>query len=211
MAAQTPASRSVSVPQAPAPASPWLGVPGSALRWLMPSLLCIGLLIVLLPFAVFMPLRHAVEKEPDPAIQAVLADNLFLLHLRVWTIILTAALAGAAFALAGEQQCAKALVRLELRLRRIADDESELPPSDPARDFLRFDEVFAYLRSGMERTTRRNRAVLQKVQRPLRLLSQQLAAGEVPREDARKSVSAALTEVDAVLDAERRASARMKL
>jgi hypothetical protein len=157
-----------------------------------------------------MPLRSAVDKEPDPAIQAVLADNLFLLHLRIWTVILMAALAGAALAFAGLQQCEKALVRLELRLRLIADDESELPPTDPARDFLRFDEVFAYLRSGMERTTRRNRSILQKMQRPLRLLSQQLAAGEVPREEARKTVSAALTELDAVLDAERRASARTK-
>ena len=209
MAAHAPASHSGSRPTAPA--SPWLGAPGSALRWLLPIMLCVGLLVVVLSFAVFTPMSQAVDKEPDPAIQAVLADNLFLLHMRVWTAILTAALAGAAFAIAGGQQCAKALVRLELRLRRIADDETELPPTDPAKDFLHFDEVFAYLRSGMERTTRRNRAVMQKVQRPLRQLSQQLTAGEVPKEDVRNSVSAALTEVDAVLDAERRASARMKI
>ena len=84
-------------------------------------MLCVGLLVVVLSFAVFTPMSQAVDKEPDPAIQAVLADNLFLLHMRVWTAILTAALAGAAFAIAGGQQCAKALVRLELRLRRIAD------------------------------------------------------------------------------------------
>jgi hypothetical protein len=207
MAEQAPSSGANPAKQAPA-ASPLLGFPGSDLRWLLPVLLCVVVLVVVLPLAVFMPLRNAVEKEPDPAIQAVLADNLFLLHLRIWTIILTAAMAGGAFAIAGAQQCAKALVRLELRLRRIADDETELPPTDPARDFPRFDEVFAYLRSGIERTTRRNRTVLQKLQRPLRTLSQQLAAGEVPREEARKSVSAALSELDAVLDADRRASAR---
>jgi hypothetical protein len=210
MAEQVPSSGAAPAQQSLAPASPLLGLPGSHLRWLMPILLCVGVLVIVLPLAVFMPLRQAVENEPDPAIQAVLADNLFLLHLRVWTVLLTGALAGGAFAIAGAQQCAKALVRLELRLRRIADDETELPPTDPARDFLRFDEVFAYLRSGIDRTTRRNRTVLQKVQRPLRALSQQLAAGEVPRDEVRKSLSAALSEVDAVLDADRRASARLK-
>ncbi len=209
MVEQTPSSGAPRAQQAPA-ASPLLGFPGSDLRWLLPVLLCVGVLAILLPFAVFMPLRHAVEKEPDPAIQAVLADNLFLLHLRLWTILLTAALVGGAFAVAGTRQCAKALVRLELRLRRIADDEPELPPTDPARDFPRFDEVFEYLRLGIERTTRRNRTILQKVQRPLRALSQQLAAGDVPREEVRKSLSVVQNEVDSVLDADRRASARTR-
>jgi hypothetical protein len=182
-------------------------VPGSDLRWLIPILVCVGVLVVVLPLAVFMPLGQTVESEPDPAIQAVLADNLFLLHLRLWLIVLTSALAGGALAVAGARQNAKALLRLELRLRRIADGETDLPPTDPARDFARFDEVFEYLRAGIDRTTRRNRTVLQKVQRPLRMLSQQLAAGEVPRDELRKSVSAALNEVEVVLDADRRATA----
>ncbi|MCL4522374.1 MAG: hypothetical protein M1453_09390 [Acidobacteria bacterium] len=184
-----------------------LGEPGSDLRWLLPILLCLGLLVILLPLAVFMPLGNTVNKEPDIAIQAVLADNLFLLHLRLWTIVLTAALAGGAIAVAGARQSSKALLRLELRLRRIADGDAELPPTDPARDFERFDEVFAYLRTGMDRTARRNRGVLQKVQRPLRALSQQLAAGEVPRDEMRKAVSAALNEVETVLDIDRRSGA----
>ena len=193
--------------QKPTAALPVLGVPGSDFRWLMPILVCVGVLVVALPLAVFMPFAQTVESEPDPAIQAVLADNNFLLHLRLWLIVLTSALAGGAFAVAGARQNAKALLRLELRLRRIADGETELPPTDPARDFARFDEVFEYLRAGIDRTTRRNRTVLQKVQRPLRMLSQQLAAGEVPRDELRKSVSAALNEVEVVLDADRRATA----
>jgi len=206
MAEQAPSTGAAPVQQAP-PAPPILGVPGSDLRWLIPILVCVGVLVVVLPLAVFMPLGQTVESEPDPAIQAVLADNLFLLHLRLWLIVLTSALAGGALAVAGARQNAKALLRLELRLRRIADGETDLPPTDPARDFARFDEVFEYLRAGIDRTTRRNRTVLQKVQRPLRMLSQQLAAGEVPRDELRKSVSAALNEVEVVLDADRRATA----
>lgn len=186
---------------------PLLGLPGSHLRWLMPILLCLSVFVVVLPLAVFMPLGQSVAKEPDPAIQAVLADNLFLLHLRLWMIVLTAAVAGGAFAIAGAQQNTKALLRLELRLRRIADGDAELPPTDPARDFANFDEVFDYLRAGMDRTTRRNRTVLQKVQSPLRTLSQQLATGEVPRDELRKSVSAALNEIETVLGMDRRPGA----
>ncbi len=206
MAEQAPSTGAAPVQKSP-PAPPILGVPGSDLRWLLPILVCVGVLVVVLPLAVFMPLGQTVESEPDAAIQAVLADNLFLLHLRLWLIVLTGALAGGALAVAGARQNAKALLRLELRLRRIADGETELPPTDPARDFARFDEVFEYLRTGIDRTTRRNRTVLQKVQRPLRMLSQQLAAGEVPRDELRKSVSAALNEVETVLDADRRAAA----
>jgi len=206
MAEQAPSTDATPV-QKPTAALPALGVPGSDFRWLLPILVCVGVLVVALPLAVFMPFAQTVESEPDPAIQAVLADNNFLLHLRLWLIVLTSALAGGALAVAGARQNAKALLRLELRLRRIADGETDLPPTDPARDFARFDEVFEYLRAGIDRTTRRNRGVLQKVQRPLRLLSQQLAAGEVPRDELRKSVSAALNEVEVVLDADRRATA----
>jgi hypothetical protein len=206
MAEQAPSTGAAPVQQSP-PAPPILGVPGSDLRWLTPILVCVGVLVVVLPLAVFMPLGQTVDSEPDPAIQAVLADNNFLLHLRLWLIVLTAALAGGAFAVAGARQNAKALLRLELRLRRMADGETDLPPTDPARDFARFEEVYEYLRTGIDRTTRRNRTVLQKVQRPLRMLSQQLAAGEVPRDELRKSVSAALNEVETVLDADRRATA----
>lgn len=205
MAEQAPSTGAAAGQKSPQ-APPILGVPGSDLRWLLPILVCVGVLVVVLPLAVFMPVGQTVEAEPDPAIQAVLADNLFLLHLRLWLIVLTGALAGGALAVAGARQNAKALLRLELRLRRIADGEAELPPTDPARDFARFDEVFEYLRAGIDRTTRRNRTVLQKVQRPLRMLSQQLAAGEVPRDELRKSVSAALNEVENVLDADRRAA-----
>ena len=206
MAEQAPSTGAAPVQQPP-PAPPILGVPGSDLRWLLPILVCVSVLVVVLPLAVFMPVGQTVETEPDPAIQAVLADNLFLLHLRLWLIVLTGALAGGALAVAGARQNAKALLRLELRLRRIADGETDLPPTDPARDFARFDEVFEYLRAGIDRTTRRNRTVLQKVQRPLRMLSQQLAAGEVPRDELRKSVSAALNEVETVLDTDRRVAA----
>jgi hypothetical protein len=206
MPEQAPSTGAAPVQQSP-PAPPILGVPGSDLRWLTPILVCVGVLVVVLPLAVFMPLGQTVDSEPDPAIQAVLADNNFLLHLRLWLIVLTAALAGGAFAVAGARQNAKALLRLELRLRRMADGETDLPPTDPARDFARFEEVYEYLRTGIDRTTRRNRTVLQKVQRPLRMLSQQLAAGEVPRDELRKSVSAALNEVETVLDADRRATA----
>jgi hypothetical protein len=162
----------------------------------------------MLALTVFWPSSQAVRKEPHPAIQAVLADNLLLLHLRLWIILLIGALAGGAFAIAGARQNAKALVRLELRLRRMADGETELPPTDPKRDFAQFDEVFAYLRSSMERVTQRNVTVLQQVQRPLNALSQKLAAGEVPRDEVRKSVSAALNEVDNLMNAQRRAAAR---
>lgn len=203
---QAPSTGAAPAQQSPAD-PPLLGLPGSDLRWLMPILLCLGVFVVVLPLAVFMPLGQSVAKEPDPAIQAVLADNVFLLHLRLWMIVLTGAVAGGALAIAGARQSAKALLRLELRLRRIADGDTELPPTDPARDFARFDEVFDYLRAGMDRTTRRNRTVLQKVQRPLRMLSQQLAAGEVPRDELRKSVSAALNEVETVLDMDRRSGA----
>jgi HAMP domain-containing protein len=203
---QAPSTTAASAPPSPA-APPILGLPSSDLRWLMPIVLCVGVFVLMLPLGVFMPLGNAVEKEPDPAVEAVLADSLFLLHVRLWMIVLTGAVAGGAFAIAGARQSAKALLRLELRLRRIADGDVELPPTDPARDFARFDEVFEYLRAGIDRTTRRNRGVLQKVQRPLRLLSQQLAAGEVARDELRKSVSAALNEVDSVLDMDRRSGA----
>ncbi len=191
----------------PAASPPTLGSPGSDIRWLLPILLCAGVLALVLFVAVLMPMRHAANVEPDPVIKAVLSDNLFVFQIRLWIILLMAALLGGAMAVAGARQNAKALVRLELRLRNIADGEAELPATDPKRDFAQFDEVFAYLRAGMDRTTRRNRSVLQQVQRPLRTLMQQVAAGKATPDEQRKILSAVLQEVDAVLDADRRAGA----
>ncbi len=60
MADQAQSSGAASA-QASTAASPALGEPGSDLRWLLPILLCLGVLVILLPLAVFMPLGQTVE------------------------------------------------------------------------------------------------------------------------------------------------------
>lgn len=193
-------------PQAPASASPPVfGSPGSDFRWVLPIVLCAGVLALALLVTVILPMRHAANVEPDPTIQAVLADNVFLLQIKLWTILLTAVLLGGAMAVAGAQQNSKALVRLDLRLRRIADGETELPPTVPAKDFAQFDEVFAGLRAALDRAARRHLPVLQQAQRSLSNVSQQVAAGKATQDELRKSLSAIVQELDIALDAERRA------
>lgn len=184
---------------------PFLGSPGADIRWLLPIVLCAGVFALALLVTVLLPMRHSVDVEPDPVLQAVLADNVFLLQIRLWTILLMAVLLGGAMAVAGARQNSKALVRLELRLRRIADGESELPPTVPARDFAQFDEVFAGLRSALDRAARQKLPVLQQTHSSLRNLHQLLAAGKTTQDELLKSLSAILRELDIVLDAERRA------
>lgn len=202
----------VDAPQASLSASPpRFGSPGSDFRWLLPILLCTGVLALALLVVVFIPMRRSVTAEPDLVISAVMADSLFLLQIRVWMILITAVLLGGAMAVAGARQNARALVRLELRLRRIADGETELPPTVPAKDFAQFDEVFACLRSGIERAARRHHLTLQQAQQSLRSLSQKLAAGSATPDEVRKTVTAVLSELENALDADRRAAAKQRI
>ncbi len=194
-------------PQAPTAVSPpMFGSPGSDFRWLMPIVLSAGVFAVALLVTVVLPMRHAANVEPDPTIQAILSDNVMLLQIRLWTILLTAMLIGGAMAIAGARQNSKALVRLEMRLRLIVDRGAELPPTLPAKDFVQFDEVFAGLRSELDRAARRHLPVLQQTQRSLSNVSQQVAAGKATQAELRKSLSAVVQELDVALEAERRSS-----
>ena len=183
---------------------PLLGLPGSHTRWLWPIVMCAGVFALALLVTVLLPMRHSVDAEPDPVIQAVLADSVFLLQIRLWTILLIAVLLGGAMAMAGARQNSKALVRLELRLRRIADGETELPPTLPAKDFVQFDDVFANLRAALERASRGKLPILHQTQASIRDLSQIVASGKATPDEIRKSLSAIQRELEIVLDAERR-------
>mgnify|MGYP006266963047 CR=1 FL=1 len=74
---------------------PLLGDPASEERWLVPiAVFTFVLMLTVLGF-VFLPLHRAVRLEPDPTIKAVLADQVYLLHIRLWPLVALAAMVAA--------------------------------------------------------------------------------------------------------------------
>jgi len=189
----------------PAPPEPlFLGYSAFELRSLLPVAACVGFLSLALVVLVIFPMQRTAGREPNATIRAVLSDNLLLLHLRVWPLLAIAALGGGALALADSRRTARALARLEQRLRRVAIGEAEDLPPARGGGFTQFDDVVVSLRFAFERTTRRHRAALQQVQDNLKRVVLRLAEQEVPRVELRKTLGGIVKEVEAVLDSDRK-------
>jgi HAMP domain-containing protein len=193
---------------------PFLGQPGSASRWLLPVTVCVGLTALGLLLFVFVPLHMDLSREPDLRIRAVMADHLLLLHIRLWPMLGMAAMFGAAVSVAGSRRNNRALLRLEMRLRRIAGGEVDDTPYQPGLEFTGFEDVVNSLYYVIERTNKRSHGLLQQarqVQSPIKRLSLRLAAEEIPRTELRRTLSEILAAFDSLLEADRRTAAGGKV
>lgn len=111
------------------PASPvvrrrfWVN-PGYQLRSLAPLGVLVVLYAVLLGGFGFFPLQQAAQAEPDLASRALLVEQLFSLHLRVWPLLGVAGLAAGALALRQSHRTAGPIYRLNRILAEMAQGES---------------------------------------------------------------------------------------
>ena len=175
--------------------------PGFQFRAQLPAVLSLVILALLTATAVFLPLHHRVVQEPDVGVRALLRQQLFDIHLRLWPLFLVAGLIGVYYGLYWSRRVAEPLRRLHLHLQGMAEGDLkplELRPSD---EYRIFEEDVGVLNRKMQMLASRNRDVLLAVHGYVSKLRERLTTGDViPRADLEESVTAILSQLEKTPD-----------
>jgi hypothetical protein len=175
--------------------------PGFQFRAQIPAVLSLAILALLTATAVFLPLHHRVTQEPDVGVRALLRQQLFDIHLRLWPLFLVAGLIGVYYGLYWSRRVAEPLHRLHLHLQGMA--EGDLKPLDlrSSHEYRIFEEDVGVLNRKMHMLATRNRDVLLAVHGYVSKLRERLTAGDViPRADLDENVTAILNQLEKTPD-----------
>jgi hypothetical protein len=175
-----------------------LVLPGVQLSILVPLGVFAVLFAGLLFAFVQMPLSAIAEREPDPVLRQLAADQTAMMHTRLWAMMGLAILIAAVVAVFHSHRIAGPLVRLEQTLRLLGRGH--------AGDFrVRsgdlvgiFEGAVRALVDGMQATIRRNRDTLLSIQSQVRGLHLRLGQGEVPQKEIRDVTYAILSQFERI-------------
>jgi hypothetical protein len=105
---------------------------------LLPVMVFVIVQAVLLGAAVFYPLHQSAEADPDPALRALLGEQLLSLHVRFWIVLALAAVLVSLYTLLRSHRVAGPLYRLRRGLMKMAEGQYEtlkFRSGDELRDF----------------------------------------------------------------------------
>jgi hypothetical protein len=112
--------------------------PSFQFRMLLPILVFVLIQTVLLATAVFYPLHQSAAADPDPAVRALLGEQLLSLHGRFWIVLGLAGVLASLYTLLRSHRVAGPLYRLRRGLLKMAEGEYEtlrFRSGDELRDF----------------------------------------------------------------------------
>lgn len=174
--------------------------PAYQLRSLLPVAVFMTIYAVLLVGLAFYPLHRAVNAEPDPGIQALLAEQLLSLHVRMWPLLGMAALVAGTFALVRSHRVAGPLYRLNKTLNELVQGEVKKDVRFREGDeFREFESLTNQLAKKMQLLSTRHRDVLLTMQGRVKNLSVRLAKEDVPKTEACQALDDILTQLSKVL------------
>jgi hypothetical protein len=152
---------------------------------------------------VLLPMGSTIKAEPNPVIREVLADFRLLLSVRLWPVLLGAALLAAGTAVLIMRRIRRAHFLLERRLRRLAGGEFDDAPMNAQSELLQFQEVLFTLQYAQEHARKKGRDVLLRAESTIDKLAKRLANEEVPSLEVRKTLGGIQTELNTLLEASR--------
>ena len=175
--------------------------PGFQLRAQISVLVCILLFALFVGTVLFVPQHHSVSQEPDVGVRALLRQQLYDIHLRLWPLLLVAGLFAVYIGLRWSRRVAEPLHRLHLHLKEMAEGEFRPLHFRPGVEFRIFEEDANLLSRKMQMLATRNRDALLAVYGYVNKLRERLAAGDViPRADLEETATAILSQLEKIPD-----------
>ncbi len=182
------------------PAQDLLDHPASEVRILLPVLLFAVVAALAYLVMVLVPIGGVVSGEPDPIIQAVLANFRLMLNIRFWPVLLGAGLLAAGAAVLTARRIAKAHDRLEKRLRRLASGEYDDSNFSANAEFPQFQEVLLTLHYAQEQARKKGRSTILQAEGTIDKIVRRLINEDVPKMEIQKALAGIQTELNTLLE-----------
>lgn len=177
-----------------------LVLPGMQFGTLVPLVVFVALFAVLVFVFVLMPLNDIVERESDPALRQIAAEQTNFLHARIWMTMVLCFLVGGVVAVYRSHAIAGPLSRLERTLLVIARGHTVDFKVRRGEPLGQFEAAVRALVEGMQTVIRRNREVLLGIQSQVRNLHLKLGQGDVPQKEIRDVTYGILSQFERIPD-----------
>jgi hypothetical protein len=149
---------------------------------------------------VLRPLGEIAEREPDPAVREIAADQTSMIHVRTWGILGLCVVIAGVVGIFRSHRIAGPLFRLERTLRLVGLGHTGDFRVRKGDWLTEFENSVRALREGMQSTVKRNREALLNIQSQVRGLHLRLGQGEVPQKEIRDVTYAILSQFERMPD-----------
>lgn len=138
----------------------WIVNPSYQYRTMLPPVIAAVVFALLFGAVVYFPIFRSLQLEPDPGIQALLAEQLAQINFRMWPVLLLAVAVASVYALQHSHKVAGPLYRLNIVLKDMAQgkDVKNVHFRD-GDEFREFEKLASILGERMKNIRTQNRDV----------------------------------------------------
>ncbi len=153
------------------------------LRMLMPIGVFLLLLIVLSGAFAFLPLYLRAANDPNPSVRALLLEQLLSVHIRLWPMVIVAALIAGIFTLSRSNKVAGPLFKLKKGLLQMMTGEYEKIRFRKGDELREFEEVANRLAMTIDSITASAQRKTSTVEKRLTFLKSRLEVRDLPKNE----------------------------
>jgi hypothetical protein len=152
-------------------------------RMLMPIVVFLVIFLVLTGAFAFLPLYLHAAHDPNPSVQALLMEQLLTFNLRLWPMVIIAALIAGIYTLMRSNKVAGPLFKLKRGLMQMMVGEYEKIRFRKGDEFREFEEVANRLALTIDSITATAQRKTSTVEKRLKFLKSRLEVRDLPKNE----------------------------
>lgn len=152
-------------------------------RMLVPIVVFLVLFVILTGVFTFLPLYLHATNDPRPSVQALLMEQFLNFNIRLWPMVIIAALAAGIYTLMRSNRVAGPLFKLKKGLMQMIVGEYEKIRFRKGDEFKEFEDVANRLAATLDSITASAQRKTSTVEKRLRFLKSRLEVRELPKSE----------------------------